>query len=129
MASVLTLSSVIRRFGVYTVVGAGAFLGDYSLFLALVYSHINPYVANILGICVGITISFSLNRKYNFRKHDAVASRATKFVAVALLGMGVSTLSIMVLLFYGVDVRVAKAASMVLVFGLQFLANLLWTFR
>jgi putative flippase GtrA len=126
---VLTVETLVRRFGVYCVVGACAFVADYSLFLALLYSNTNLYIANVLGICAGITVSFTLNRKYNFRKPDAPATRAAKFVTVALMGMVVSTLSIMLLVFYGVDERLAKAMSMVLVFGFQFLANLLWTFR
>ena len=123
------LGTIARRFGVYCVVGACAFLADYSLFLALLTSGFNPYLANIVGICAGIAVSFSLNRKYNFRKPDAAAARAAKFIAVALLGMGVSTLAIMLLLSHGIDVRIAKALAMVFVFGLQFLANALWTFR
>jgi len=128
-AGVLTLETLVRRFGVYCVVGACAFAADYSLFLALLYSNTNLYIANVLGICAGITVSFTLNRKYNFRKADAPAARAAKFVTVALMGMAVSTLSIMLLVLYGVDERVAKAMSMVVVFGFQFLANALWTFR
>jgi putative flippase GtrA len=122
-------SNFVRRFGIYCLVGACAFAADYSLFLALISSSFSPYTANILGICAGIAVSFTLNRKYNFRKQDAPVARATKFATVALLGMGVSTLSIMLLLAQGVDVRLAKAAAMVFVFGLQFLANAFWTFR
>ena len=125
----LTLETLVRRFGVYCVVGASAFFTDYCLFLVLLYSNVNLYAANVLGICAGIAVSFTLNRKYNFRKPDALPKRATKFVTVALIGMGVSTLSIMLLVFYGVDKRVAKAISMALVFGFQFIANALWTFR
>jgi putative flippase GtrA len=126
---VLTLGTVSRRFAVYCFVGACAFAADYSLFLLLIRSGANPYAANVAGICTGIAISFSLNRKYNFRTPDAAVGRATKFTAIALLGMGVSTLSIMLLLSHGVDVRIAKAVAMVFVFGFQFLANALWTFR
>jgi putative flippase GtrA len=125
----LTIETFARRFGIYCAIGACAFAADYSLFLALRYSNTNLYVANVSGICAGILVSFTLNRKYNFRKSDALPTRAAKFVTVALMGMVVSTLSIVLLVFYGVDDRAAKAISMVLVFGFQFLANALWTFR
>ncbi len=125
----LTLEALIRRFGVYCVVGAGAFAADYSLFLLLISSGTNPYLANVIGITAGIAVSFTLNRRYNFRKPDAPALRAAKFVTVAMLGMAISSLSIMLLLSFGIDVRIAKAVSMVVVFGMQFLANALWTFR
>jgi putative flippase GtrA len=125
----MKIATLPRNFALYCVVGACAFAADYSVFLALLYSGINPYVANVLGICAGISVSFLLNRKFNFRKPDEPLLRATKFVTVALLGMGVSTVSIMALLHYGVDVRLAKVFAMVIVFALQFLANALWTFR
>lgn len=125
----MMLQTLIRRFGVYCVVGAGAFAADYSLFLLLISSGTNPYVANVIGITAGIAVSFTLNRRYNFRKPDEPAVRAAKFVTVATLGMAVSSLSIMLLLSFGFDVRLAKAVSMVIVFGMQFLANALWTFR
>ena len=125
----LTLEALIRRFGVYCVVGACAFAADYSLFLLLISSGINTYLANAVGITAGIVVSFTLNRRYNFRKSDALALRASKFIIVAFTGMAVSTVSIMLLLSVGEDVRVAKAVSMVLIFGMQFLANALWTFR
>lgn len=125
----LTFGTLIRRFGVYCVVGACAFTADYSLFLLLISSGTNTYVANVIGITAGIGVSFTLNRKYNFRKPDVPTVRAARFVTVAMLGMAVSSLSIMLLLSVGIDVRVAKAVSMVVVFGMQFLANALWTFR
>ena len=125
----MTLEHLVRRFGVYCVVGACAFVTDYSIFLALIYSKLNPYLANVVSITAGISVSFSLNRKYNFRKLDAPAIRATKFVTVALAGMGVSTLCIMLLLSGGIDVRIAKVISMIVIFGLQFVINTVWTFR
>lgn len=123
------LDVLIRRFGLYCIVGACAFAVDYSFFLALLSASTNPYIANVLGICAGISVSFTLNRKFNFRKLDAPVARAVRFVTVALMGMAVSSLTIMLLLGAGIDVRIAKAVSMILVFGLQFLANTLWTFR
>jgi putative flippase GtrA len=123
------LGAFARRFRVYCVVGASAFSADYSIFLLLIGAKASPYLANMIGISAGIAVSFSLNRKYNFRKPDATALRAARFIAVALAGMAVSTLAIALLLSCGVDVHLTKAAAMVFVFGLQFLANALWTFR
>jgi putative flippase GtrA len=124
----LRLRIHLRRFVIYCVVGACAFSADYSLFLALLHRQTNLYVANVAGICAGIIVSFTLNRKYNFRRTDAVAVRATRFVVVAATGMGLSSLSIMLLVGAGLDPRFAKIVSMAAVFAFQFLANSLWTF-
>lgn len=119
----------LRRFVLYATIGAAAFAADYSVFLALFLGSDDPYLANVAGICVGMTISFSLNRTVNFRKPDAPARRAARFVVVAGLGMAVSTLILMALLDLGIDARIAKAVAMPLVFAMQFLMNALWTFR
>jgi putative flippase GtrA len=126
VADLIMLRTHLARFAVYCVIGACAFAVDYSLFLALYRT--NLYLANIVGISAGIVVSFTLNRKYNFRKSDALAGRAVKFVAVALTGMAISTASIWLLVRAGLDARLAKAISMVVVFGFQFLANSFWTF-
>lgn len=125
----MTFEILVRRFGRYCLIGACAFAADYSIFLLLLHISTNPYVANVVGICAGITVSFRLNRSHNFHKLDAVTVRFAKFAATALLGMGVSTVAIMLLLRGGIDVRLAKAAAMGLVFVLQFTINALWTFR
>lgn len=122
-------NDLLRKFALYVVIGAGAFTADYAVFLVLFLASGNPYIANVAGICVGMTVSFSLNRKFNFRKPDAPARRAARFVTVAALGMAVSTLILMLLISFGVDARISKVIAMLLVFSMQFLMNALWTFR
>lgn len=119
----------LRTFTIYVVFGACAFAADYSVFLLVLSSGLGPYAGNVLGICAGIAVSFSLNRRYNFRKTDFAARRAARFVTVALAGMGVSTLIIMLLAAQSIDVRLAKVAAMLVVFVMQFALNALWTFR
>jgi len=120
---------LIYKFIAYTVIGAGAFLADYSVFLLVFSVSGNPYISNVLGICTGMTVSFSLNRKYNFRKTDSPGQRAVRFVAVATVGVVVSTLIIMLLIGQSLDARIAKVIAMIFVFVMQFLLNAFWTFR
>ena len=122
-------SRLLRTFTIYAVFGAAAFATDYSVFLLVLSSGLGPYIGNVLGICTGIAVSFSLNRRYNFRKTDLTTRRAARFIVVALAGMGVSTLIIMLLAAQSIDVRIAKIAAMLVVFIMQFTLNALWTFR
>ena len=117
------------RFPLYLVIGACAFLIDYVVFLICFFDTNNPYVANFFGICAGVTASFSLNRKYNFRKADRLQERAVKFVVVALAGMVVSSGIIMILIDQDLDARFAKVIAMGAIFVAQFIANASWTFR
>ncbi|MFO1162900.1 MAG: GtrA family protein [Reyranellaceae bacterium] len=118
-----------RNFILYIAIGAGAFLADFAMFNVVLRISGNPYVANVLGICIGMTVSFSLNRKANFRKLDAPARRAVRFVTVATVGMAVSSIIIMALIGLSMDARIAKVIAMLMVFLLQFLINAMWTFH
>jgi len=122
-------SNLVTRFALYAAIGALAFAADYCVFLVVFGSSKNPYIANLVGICTGIGVSFSLNRKYTFNRPDMVAVRSAKFVLVAIGGMALSSLAIAILISQHVDPRVAKIVAMIAVFGLQFTANALWTFR
>lgn len=117
------------KFSLYTVVGAVAFSIDYSIFLTVFSLSGRPYIANILGICAGIAVSFTLNSRYNFRRRDAVIKRAVKFIGVALFGMALSSAIIALLIRQSFDPRLAKVVAMLVVFTAQFGLNALWTFR
>lgn len=126
---VIAPKDLFYKFISYTVIGGGAFLADYTVFIILFFVSGNPYISNVFGICTGMTVSFSLNRKYNFRKIDLLGQRAARFVAVATLGVVVSTLIIMLLIGQNLDARIAKVIAMLFVFLMQFLLNAFWTFR
>ena len=123
------LRNLAGKFASYIAIGAGAFVADYCVFLLVLNGTGNPYLANFFGICTGITVSFSLNSKFTFQKTDLLVARSARFVLVALGGLALSSLIIAVLMAYGVDPRFAKVAAMIVVFGMQFAANALWTFR
>jgi len=117
------------KFCIYIIIGGAAFLVDYSVFLVIFWIAHRPYFANILGICAGIGVSFTLNSRYNFRRRDAVTKRATKFVGVALFGMALSSAIIALLISQSLDPRLAKIVAMFIVFPAQFALNAVWTFR
>ena len=117
------------KFFLYCLSGAAAFSVDYATFLAVYMALQRPYVANALGVCSGIIVSFTLNRRYTFQQRDAVVGRAAKFVAVALFGLALSSTVIMLLMVVRVDPRLGKIIAMLFVFVAQFIANTFWTFR
>jgi hypothetical protein len=75
---IASANDLLRKFVLYAAIGAAAFAADYSVFLVLFLANDNPYIANVAGICVGMTVSFSFNRTFNFRKPDAPARRAVQ---------------------------------------------------
>lgn len=125
----VSMRGLAAKLSLYVAIGACAFVSDYAVFLVLLGGTQNPDIGNLFGICTGIAVSFSLNRKYTFRKTDLVPARSAKFVLVALCGLALSSLIIAFLISHAIDARVAKVAAMMVVFGFQFLANAFWTFR
>lgn len=121
----MALRALLPKFVPYSAIGAAAYL----VFLTAFRTAAGSYVVNVLGICVGITVSSTLNRKCNFCKTDATVLRAARLLSATLLGMGVSTLIIMALAAQQVDVRLAKAAAILVVFVMRFAVNAPWTFR
>jgi putative flippase GtrA len=121
-------NSFYRKFFLYSLSGSAAFSADYVTFLAVYMAIQRPYVANALGVCSGIIVSFTLNSRYTFQRRDAVVRRAAKFVAVALFGLALSSAIIMLLMAMGVDPRLGKMIAMFFVFVTQFAANTFWTF-
>lgn len=122
-------NSFYRKFFLYLLSGSFAFSADYVTFLAVYMALQRPYVANALGVCSGIIVSFTLNSRYTFQRRDAVVRRAAKFVAVALFGLALSSAIIMLLMVVRVDPRLGKIIAMLFVFVTQFTANTFWTFR
>ncbi len=87
-------------------------------------------VANCVSVLIGITTSFTLNRKYNFKVTDNTMRRFAIFLTVGLSGMALSN----VILWLCIDVLslgeiLSKLLSIVLVVFFQFLLNKYITFR
>ena len=113
----------------YAIIGgfcAGLDFGVYS-----VLCFIMPYLwANVISTHFGIFCSFLLNRQYNFKVKDKTIKRFFSFYTVGLLGLGISSL----LLYILVDIAhfnelICKLLTIVVVAIIQFLLNKFITFK
>ena len=115
----------------YGIIGSFTSFLDFCVFTVLSnYIGIYYLVANCISVLVGITTSFLLNRKYNFKVRDKVPQRFAMFLCVGICGLMLSNL----ILYIGIDLMrrnetLVKLASIVLVVGFQFLLNKFITFR
>ena len=94
------------------------------------YIGVHYLLANCISVIIGITTSFILNRKYNFKVKDKVAKRFAIFFTVGLCGMLLSN----IILWIGIDKlncdkTITKLASIFIVVFFQFLMNKYVTFR
>jgi putative flippase GtrA len=113
-----------------------AFIGGFSASLDFVaYSLLeaqtdwNYQWINLLTVHLGIFCSFMLNAYFNFKVEDKWARRMMSFYIVGLLGLGISALSLELMIGQaGWNSFLAKAISIVFVVAFQFTCNKLITF-
>lgn len=121
---------LIRQIVLYGCIGLGSAFLDTSFYVFFTRSlEMGKFIANFLGINIGVSISFIFNSYFNFKKTDNLNKRALLFFLVGYLGLGLSTF----LLFIGVNVLnlndiFVKIASVGLVAVVQFCLNKLITF-
>lgn len=86
--------------------------------------------ANSISVTFGISISFILNRKYNFKVKDKVYKRLIIFFLVGFSGLLLSSglLYVFIDMFY-LDKLVSKLLSIILVVTFQFIVNKYVTFN
>jgi putative flippase GtrA len=121
---------LLRQIILYGLIGGCGALLDFSLFTVLYkVAGINEFVANIISVHAGIALSFTLNRKYNFKKTDKTAFRAIAFYLTGLFGLALSS----GLLWLGnqldQDTLLVKFISIFIVAAVQFTINKLVAFR
>lgn len=118
------------QFVLFAAVGCAAAVGHYGTLIALAEALATPPVlASAVGFVVGGVISYLLNYGHVFRSDRDHLPTATRFVAVALVGLCLNS-AIMWALTEGLAVHylLAQLTATGLVMVWSFAANRYWTF-
>jgi putative flippase GtrA len=122
----------IKKMARYVAVGAVSAVVDFgSYFLFTRFLGLSPDPGNVAAYCVGNVVSFFGHHFFTFEEKGTkhIFREYAKFVAVTLLGLGVSQAVVVSSIAIGIPDLVGKAAA-VLVSGLfNFILNSVWTFR
>lgn len=120
-----------RHLILYGLIGSSSALIDFLLFTLLTEVFGVYYlVANCISVTCGLTNSFILNRKYNFKVTDKTFKRAVMFFMVGYCGLALNSTLLYVFINYALLAKpVAKLCAMVIEVLLQFTINSLVTFR
>ena len=122
--------TLLRQMVSYGVIGAFCATVDTSLFWVLVTTtRVPAQSANVAGVLTGITLSFTLNRRFTFTVHDRTMVRFATFLTVGLLGLGLSAALLAIGLHLGFPSLAVKIVSVGVVALVQFLLNRTVTFR
>jgi putative flippase GtrA len=122
----------VQRLALYMVVGVLNTAVHYLIFIALINWTATPIlVASTVGYLVGTINSYLLNRTWTFRQQRppsipefvrfCIVNGASLVVNLAVLQWLVSTT--------GAPPTLAQAIAIAASLGVNFVANLLWTFR
>lgn len=125
------LYSKFRNLILYGIIGCSSVLLDFLIFTLLTEVFGVFYlIANCISVTCGLTNSFILNRKYNFKVTDKTLKRAIMFFVVGYCGLALnSTLLYVFINFAHFATPIAKLCAMAVEVLLQFIVNSLVTFR
>jgi len=122
--------SLVRQIVFYGAIGTLSASTDAAIFWVLSsQTNVPLQLANAIGIAVGITMSFWLNRAFTFRVSDKAMARFATFWAVGLTGLVLSAIILEVGLRAGFEPMRVKLVSVVIVAATQFVLNRTITFR
>ena len=102
----------------YIISGISAFLAEYVTFIGLYYLiHKNLIVINALSFIIGLTVSFTLNKKWVFHGDHVTRSEVQliSYFLLACLNLLVSTLLISLLLSLGIYEYMSKFIAIIFI--------------
>lgn len=122
-------STVFREAFLYGIIGVTSALLDFTAFVLLCSMRIDIYIANFIGMNVGMGNSFICNSRFNFKKTDNIVGRFIIFFTVGYCGICLS----MAILWFGchilsLDHTFTKLVSIIIIAVIQFLLNKYVTF-
>jgi len=124
--------SFLAKFIKFGVVGASGLVVDFGFtILCKEVLRIQKYVSNAIGFTLAATSNYYLNRVWTFEsKNPAIGVEFSEFFIISLIGLGLNTLILYVLVSkFGKKFYVSKAIAIALVTLWNFFANAFFTFR
>jgi len=122
---------LISKFIKFAVVGfSGLFVDFGTTFLCKEKIKIPKYVSNAIGFTFAASTNYFLNRWWTFQSQNPeVAVEYMKFLAISLIGLGINTLILWILVSkFKKHFYLSKLFAIAVVTLWNFVANLLYTF-
>lgn len=122
---------MLVQFGVYASIGVIGALMDLGVF-TLLYKYFSVYylIAFFIGKSIGIINNFFMNSVFNFKKKDNLFKRFISFYTIGLIGMGVGSLLMYVLVdLYKGNALLMNVIVTFFIAVIQFLVNRVVSFR
>ncbi|MCK4677416.1 MAG: GtrA family protein [Bacteroidales bacterium] len=121
----------LLKFIKFGAVGISGLFVDFGVtFLCKEILKIPKYLSNAIGFTMAASTNYVLNRIWTFQSHDpGIAVEFSKFFIVSLIGLGINTLVLWLLVSkFKMNFYLSKLFAIAVVMIWNFLANLLYTF-
>jgi len=114
-----------KDFIIYSLIGVSGATLDFITFVFMIrFFPMHYLLVNAISTTLGITNNFFLNAHYNFGVKDKLLRRFLSFFAVGLLGMGVGSLLLWLLVdFLGMMSEISKLLIIIFIVVLQYNLN------
>ena len=123
---------LITKFVKFCIVGLTGLIIDFSTtYLCKEIIKIQKYISNGIGFTIAATFNYFLNRIWTFQSHDPqIAWEYSKFLIVSLIGLGINTFILWMLVsLFNKRFYLSKLFAILVVTIWNFLANLVFTFN
>jgi putative flippase GtrA len=123
--------ALIFKFLKFGVVGVSGVLVDFGFtFLCKEIIKIPKYVANAIGFTIAASSNYYLNRIWTFHsKNPEIAIEYSKFIFISLVGLGINTLILWILVSkYKKNFYISKLFAIAVVTIWNFCINYIYTF-
>ncbi len=119
------------KFVKFCIVGLSGLLVDFGItYLCKEHIKIQKYVSNAIGFTIASSTNYFLNRIWTFQsQNSAIAWEYSKFIIVSLIGLGINTLILWILVsMFRKQFYWSKLGAIIIVTIWNFIANYLFTF-
>ncbi len=115
----------------YFCIGISAATIDMGVFIVLYnFYSVGELTANVISTLLAVVYAFTMNVRFNFRVTSHLAKRFVSYFSVNLVGLGISFVALYLFTTQaGYDANLVKAATLPVIFLVQFLLNRMITFH
>lgn len=113
----------------FLIVGGGATVLHYAIYLVLLLLGVTPVAASSIGFVISAGFNYHLNRRYTFASRRRHAEALPRFVATAAVGLALNAAILAGLTQLGLHPVPAQFGATLGTLVWNFLLNRLWTFR
>mgnify|MGYP001459475366 CR=1 FL=1 len=126
----LSERAIVRQALRFAAAGAVATAAHFTVLIALVeWGGLGPVLASTLAYCVGVCVSFVLNRRFTFESRGAIGPTFAKYAALYAVGIFLNGAVMAALISLGLWYILAQVIAVALILSWNFLGARYIVFR